>query len=68
MRLLDALRPSAYGIFLVHYIFIIYLQYAVFAPALPAFVKFAIVFIGTLSLSWATTIALRKIPVVARMI
>src|SRR5262249_30424038 len=38
MRLLDAMRPSAYGIYLVHYIFIIYLQYAVFAPAWPAFV------------------------------
>jgi peptidoglycan/LPS O-acetylase OafA/YrhL len=68
LRLLDALRPSAYGIFLVHYIFIIYLQYAVYEPALPAFVKFAIVFAGTLSLSWATTMALRKIPVIARMI
>jgi peptidoglycan/LPS O-acetylase OafA/YrhL len=68
LRLLDALRPSAYGIFLVHYIFIIYLQYAVYEAALPAFVKFAIVFAGTLSLSWATTIALRKIPVIARMI
>jgi peptidoglycan/LPS O-acetylase OafA/YrhL len=68
MRLLDAMTPSAYGIFLVHYIFIIYLQYAVFEPALPVFVKFAIVFIGTLSLSWATTLALRGIPLMARMI
>jgi surface polysaccharide O-acyltransferase-like enzyme len=68
MRLLDAMTPSAYGIFLVHYIFIIYLQYAVFEPALPVFVKFAIVFIGTLSLSWATTLALRRIPLMARMI
>jgi len=68
MRLLDAIRPSAYGIFLVHYIFIIYLQYAVYEPALPAFVKFAIVFAGTLSLSWVTTVALRKIPLVARTI
>jgi Acyltransferase family len=68
MRLLDAMTPSAYGIFLVHYIFIIYLQYAVFEPALPVFVKFAIVFIGTLSLSWATTLALRRMPLMARMI
>jgi surface polysaccharide O-acyltransferase-like enzyme len=67
-RFLDALRPSAYGIFLVHYIFIIYLQYAVYNPPLPAFVKFAIVFIGTLSLSWGTVVLLRKIPVVGRMI
>ena len=48
LTFLDALRPSAYGIFLVHYIFIIYLQYAVYEPALPALVKFAIVFAGTL--------------------
>ena len=62
------MMPSAYGIFLVHYIFIIYLQYAVFEPALPVFVKFAIVFIGTLSLSWATTLALRRITFIARTI
>jgi hypothetical protein len=52
----------------VHYIFIIYLQYAVYDPPLPVFVKFAIVFVGTLSLSWATTLLLRKVPVVGRMI
>jgi peptidoglycan/LPS O-acetylase OafA/YrhL len=68
LRLLDALRPSAYGIYLVHYIFIIWLQYAVYDPPLPAFAKFAIVFIGTLSLSWTLTVLLRKIPLVARMI
>jgi hypothetical protein len=68
LAFLDAMRPQAYGIFLVHYIFIIYLQYAVYDPPLPVFVKFAIVFVGTLSLSWATTLLLRKVPVVGRMI
>jgi len=68
LRLLDAMRPSAYGIFLTHYIFIIWLQYAVFDPPLSPFVKFAIVFVGTLAGSWATTILLRKIPVIERMI
>jgi surface polysaccharide O-acyltransferase-like enzyme len=68
LRLLDAMRPSAYGIFLVHYIFIIWLQYNVYEPAWPAFVKFAIVFVGTLSLSWATTLLLRRIPFVNSMI
>lgn len=66
--LLDALRPSAYGIFLLHYIFTIWLQYVVYDHSWPAFVKFAIVLVGTLSLSWALTVALRKIPIVARMI
>jgi len=68
MGLLDAMRPSAYGIFITHYIFIIWLQYAVYDYAWPAFVKFAVVFIGTLSLSWAVTVMMRRIPLVARMI
>jgi peptidoglycan/LPS O-acetylase OafA/YrhL len=67
-RLLDALQPSAYGVYLLHYIFIIWLQYAVYDYSFPAFVKFAIVLSGTLSLSWGLTVMLRKIPAVARMI
>jgi peptidoglycan/LPS O-acetylase OafA/YrhL len=66
--LLDAMQPSAYGIYLLHYIFIIWLQYAVYDYSFPAGIKFAIVFAGTLSLSWGVTLMLRKIPAVARMI
>jgi len=66
--LLDAMQPSAYGIYLLHYIFIVWLQYAVYDYSLPAVIKFAIVFAGTLSLSWGLTSMLRKIPAVARMI
>jgi surface polysaccharide O-acyltransferase-like enzyme len=67
-RLLDAVQPSAYGIYLLHYIFIIWQQYALYDEPFTAFVKFAIVFAGTLSMSWAVTLMLRKIPLVARMI
>ena len=67
-RWIDALRPSAYGVFLVHYIFIIWLQYAVYDYAWPAVVKAALVFACTLSLSWALIATVRKIPFVARMI
>jgi surface polysaccharide O-acyltransferase-like enzyme len=66
--LLDALQPSAYGVYLLHYISIIWLQYALYETALHASVKFAIVFTGTLSISWGLTVMLRKIPIVARMI
>src|SRR5258705_7165872 len=68
LRLLDAMQPSAYGIYLLHFIFLIWLQYIVYDPPFPAFVKFAIVFTGTLSMSWVLTVLLRKIPVVARTI
>jgi peptidoglycan/LPS O-acetylase OafA/YrhL len=67
-RLMDALRPSAYGIYLTHYIFIIWLQYAVYGLQWHAGVKAVTVFIGTLSLSWGLTVLLRRIPFVARMI
>jgi surface polysaccharide O-acyltransferase-like enzyme len=68
LRLLDAMQPSAYGIYLLHYVFIIWLQYAVYDTSFPAGIKAAIVFAGTLSGSWTLTVLLRKIPVVARMI
>ncbi len=68
LKLLDAMQPSAYGIFLLHYIFIIWLQYVVYDPAWPAGVKAGIVFAGTLGGSWLLTLWLRKIPFVARMI
>jgi peptidoglycan/LPS O-acetylase OafA/YrhL len=68
LGLLDAMRPSAYGIYLLHYIFIIWLQYAVYDFSWPAGVKAAVVFFGTLALSWVLTAMLRRIPAVARMI
>jgi surface polysaccharide O-acyltransferase-like enzyme len=65
---LDAMQPSAYGIYLLHYMPIIWLQYAVYDPAWPAGVKAAVVFTGTLASSWLLTVWLRKIPFLARMI
>jgi len=68
LSLLDAMQPSAYGIYLLHYVFIIWLQYVVYDPAFPAAIKAAIVFTGALGGSWLLTVLLRRIPVVARMI
>jgi surface polysaccharide O-acyltransferase-like enzyme len=67
-RFLDAMQKQAYGIYLLHFIPLIWLQYLVTDPPLPAFLKFAIVFTGTLSTSWLATMGLRRIPAVARMI
>jgi surface polysaccharide O-acyltransferase-like enzyme len=67
-RRLDAMQKQAYGIYLLHFIPLIWLQYLVTDPPLPAVVKFAIVFVGTLSASWLATLGLRRIPILARMI
>jgi surface polysaccharide O-acyltransferase-like enzyme len=68
VRLLDAMQPSAYGIYLVHFIPLLWLQYLILELEWSPFIKFGIVFAGTLSASWAATVLLRKNPAVARLI
>src|SRR5262249_8512103 len=62
------LKNSAYGIYLVHYGFVVWLQFALLGIALPAIIKGAIVFGVTLFLSWGTVAGLRRIPPVAQII
>jgi surface polysaccharide O-acyltransferase-like enzyme len=57
-RLLDSLSGNAYRIYLVHYVFVVWLQYAMLAVAFGAVGKAAIVFAGALALSWAVSAGL----------
>ena len=59
---LDPMQADAYGMFLVHYPFALWLQYWLFDFNVPATVKVPIVFVLTVALSWALTRALRQIP------
>jgi hypothetical protein len=59
---LDRMQGDAYGMFLVHYPIVLWLQYWLFDYDLPAIVKATIAFVLTVALSWAVTAALRKIP------
>ena len=63
-----SLARNAYGMFLVHYVYVAWLQYALLEAPLPGIAKGALVFAGTVLLSWGTTAALRRIPAVARVI
>ena len=65
-EVLDSLRRSAYGIYLVHYGFVLWLQAALLPAPLPAAIKAAVVLTVGLSASWATTAGLRRIPAIAR--
>jgi len=60
--ILDPMQPDAYGMFLVHYPIVLWLQYWMFDFDIPAIAKAAIAFLLTVVLSWAATEALRKIP------
>lgn len=64
----DSLRINAYGIYLLHYMFVIWLQYALLKAHLSGFGKLAIVFSSAVALSWITTAALRRIPAVVGVI
>ncbi len=64
----DSLTDNAYGMYLIHYVFVSWLQYALLPASLSGFVKGLLVTLGAILLSWGTTAALRRIPAVARVI
>jgi peptidoglycan/LPS O-acetylase OafA/YrhL len=68
IAVLDSLSANSYGIYVIHYLVVIWLQYAVLRPNLSAIAKAAIVFFGGLAVCWASVAALRRIRTVARIV
>ena len=60
--LLDRMQGEAFGMFLVHYPIVLWIQYWLFDYGVSAIVKASVAFVLTVILSWAATAALRKIP------
>ena len=60
--MLDLMQPDAYGMFLVHYPIVLWLQYWLFDFDISAIAKALVAFVFTVLGSWAATRALRKIP------
>lgn len=63
----DNLSANAYGMYLVHYVFAVWLQYALLDTGLFAIGKAAIVFGGTVTMSWVIATTLRGAPPVSRL-
>lgn len=59
-RVFDSLNANSYGIYLVHYAFVSWVQFALLPANLSGAVKGAIVFVTALALSWATTAAFKS--------
>jgi surface polysaccharide O-acyltransferase-like enzyme len=68
VRILDSLSENAYGIYIVHYVFVTWLQYFLLESGLAPLSKGIVVFVGTLVLSWALVAIIRRIPAVAKII
>ena len=64
----DSLGASSYGMYLVHYPIVVWLQFALLAVALGPIAKGAIVFVGAVALSWGIVVVLRRVPPIARLI
>jgi surface polysaccharide O-acyltransferase-like enzyme len=58
----DNLSDNAYGIYVVHYPFVVWMQYLLLDSSMPATSKALIVFSVSLGLSWATSALVRSIP------
>ncbi|MRG44444.1 acyltransferase family protein [Chitinophaga sp. SYP-B3965] len=61
-----SLSANAYGIYLVHYIFVIWCQYFLLDFNLPALVKALITFVVAVTLSWWVTSLIRKNSIIKR--
>jgi peptidoglycan/LPS O-acetylase OafA/YrhL len=59
-RAIHSLRDNAYGMYVIHYALVSWLQYALLGAALPGIAKAIVVFTGTLLLSWLITAMLRR--------
>ena len=68
VRILDSLSENSYGIYIVHWVFVTWLQYLLLGSGLAPFVKGIVVFIGTLIFSWVLVASIRHIPAVAKII
>jgi len=65
---LDPMQKDAYGIFLVHYAFALWIQYCLYDVDWPAIIKVLIGYAVTLALSWVLTAGLRRIPGATRVL
>jgi len=64
----DSLSDNEYGMYLIHYMFVSWLQLAILSSPLPAIAKGVLVFAGVLLLSWGTSATIRRIPAVSRIV
>ncbi|RFM29088.1 acyltransferase family protein [Deminuibacter soli] len=67
-RLWQSLAGNAYGIYLVHYVFVIWLQYYLLRCTISPVSKFLVCTIASILLSWAATWLLRKNKLVRKLL
>jgi hypothetical protein len=67
-RVFDSVRSNAYGMYIVHYAIVSWLQLSILPVPLSALGKATVVIAATGLLSWATTATLRRVPAFRRIL
>lgn len=65
---LGSISDNTYGIYLFHYLFVVWAQFALLDVAMPAIAKGATVLSVALVLSWAASAGISSVPLGARLI
>jgi glucans biosynthesis protein C len=68
VRILSRWAENAFGMYLLHYPFVVWLQYALLGVALFAIAKATIVIGGSVLLAWAMSVAMRSLPIASRLV
>lgn len=64
----DSLKGNVYAISVLHYTYVLWMQYALLHAKLPAPAKALIVFACAFAMSWASSVAARAMPATAPLI
>jgi hypothetical protein len=67
-RIMASLANNAFGMYLLHYVFVVWLQYALLGVALFAIAKAMIVLGGALLFAWTASVGMRLLPFGSRLI
>ena len=65
---LASLSANAYSLYLVHYVFVVWMQYVLLDLPVSAVLKAPIVFTVSLAMSWVLILAVQRVPLGARLI
>jgi surface polysaccharide O-acyltransferase-like enzyme len=67
-QIFRSVSENSYGIYLFHYVFVIWTQYCLLQISAPAIVKGAVVLGVTLALSWASSASLSSFAIGGRLL
>ncbi|WP_316820245.1 acyltransferase [Pedobacter gandavensis] len=65
-RYWQSLADNAYGIYLIHYVFVIWCQFLLLELELSALWKFILTFLVSITASWGITVLIRKQKIIKR--